>query len=116
MEDKSAAALCLTLSDEDLRAELKRREDDRKEKQLADHAWRFSNPASWLTLELIERLAPVHVRTSCSDTDVSNGLSRGGRFRCIRCALLDIRRENHFPTSLVMRVALDPSGLDTIEG
>lgn len=44
-----------------------------------------------LTPEFVNSLAPEHCRTSCSDSNLSNGFySRGnGTPRCQRCALLE---------------------------
>lgn len=50
--------------------------------------------------ELIDMIAPEHGRTSCSDTDLNNGLYSNTHFtRCLRCTLLQIEKTGKCPES-----------------
>ena len=67
-------------SDADLKAELKRREDEKK-RQILDQ--REKNAEFWHSkINHILELVPEHSRTTCSDNDPAN------EYRCNRCYLL----------------------------
>lgn len=84
-------------SDKDLRAELARREAERKLKQEQRHQAHSAKVASVLTQELIDLFHPHHDVTSCNDEAPDNtfGSENGTTYpRCVRCGLLDIFRHN----------------------
>ncbi len=67
-------------SDADLQAELKRREEVKKEEQLQH---REEQATFWQSkIDLLLEVVPKHCRTSCSDTKAINDE------RCTRCYLL----------------------------
>lgn len=80
-------------TDDELRAELKRRDDARIKGLFELRNKRFNN----FTMEQLNIVKPEHSRTSCSDTDIANGFTDSrdsdGHLRhprCGRCALLQI--------------------------
>lgn len=79
-------------TDEQLKAELKTREKRAREQREKDLWTLQSALIARMTHELVDVIAPLHGRTSCSDADLTNGF-RGSGFsvpRCNRCALLEM--------------------------
>lgn len=67
-------------SDQELKAELKRREEERKQQRWSKQQ---EEADFWLThVDSLLALIPEHCRTSCGDTHITN------EHRCKRCFLL----------------------------
>lgn len=62
--------------------------------------------AKLLTREIVDALVPEHGRTSCSDTDLSNGYAAraGDSCRCSRCFLLTVLKEKYMDPEFVLEV------------
>ena len=94
-----------TASDDELRAELKRREEERVAAAQRAHDAHGAMLRTVLTRQLVDALRPEHDRTSCSDTNLSNGWDtmdeRSGRTmpRCVRCALLETAEHSYDPVA-----------------
>jgi len=78
------------ISDEDLKAELERREKVRREEEA--RALRCRQAMVAREINTLLHLHPEHDRNSCSDENACNSGYRTGRVRCVRCCLLDILR------------------------
>jgi hypothetical protein len=77
-----------SFSDQDLQAELARRQEQRA-KALQDERQRRFELLVRHRYALLEFIP--HGRTSCSDEDPNNGLGRlNAGARCLRCALLEV--------------------------
>lgn len=57
-------------------------------------------------LDLINIIRPEHNRDSCNDHVISNGFytSRGGQYRCSRCALLQILEFDEYEVENVKNI------------
>jgi hypothetical protein len=95
-------------TDQDLKAELQRREDDRKISETAARRFRFQLLVKHR--DVLLEFVP-HSRTSCSDADPCNGLgSADYGARCERCALLTL--DEHDYLSHDVMVGLHVTTLD----
>jgi hypothetical protein len=75
-------------SEEDLKNELKRREDER---QRQIRLKKEANAEFWLShIDSLLDIVPNHCRTSCNDNNLAN------YDRCTRCFLLDAQQTNHW--------------------
>lgn len=81
------------IPDKDLKDELKRREEKKKQRErdrLKIHRALVDQYAETLLL-----FVPEHDRTSCSDEDPKNCSYHTGRIRCKRCELLYMLKKGH---------------------
>lgn len=78
---------------EKLQKELSKREDEKKKIAEAKRQARLTRQREFFVEhpEVVDFIAPNHSRSSCSDTNVSNGSPN--HIRCVRCALLDYTKE-----------------------
>ncbi len=100
------------ISEADLKAELKRREDEKlaEEKQKRDET-----AATCLRhIDALLELVPDHSRTTCSDSNHCNGeyTHSSGNCRCLRCYLLECKL--HEQWSPLMRLNFTMERLDPI--
>lgn len=86
------------ISDADLRAELRRREDEeRLRREIGERLRR----AGWLSnIDAAIALVPEHDRTTCDDGNLSNTR------RCRRCALLDAKLCDWWPEDMTMELVM----------
>jgi len=87
MSDERALAKVPT---QELRAEIKRREEDERFARLAAHA--DHERLVFTNAEALLQLAPSHDRTTCTDANYANHHGR-----CLRCALIYAHRHCDFP-------------------
>lgn len=80
------------VSDDQIRIELRRREEDAHRRHLEEFEHRFQLQKELLTAAVIDATVPKHARSSCSDTNICNGWGSDNAdagYRCKRCALLE---------------------------
>jgi hypothetical protein len=93
-------------TDQDLKAELQRREDDRKISETAARRHRFQMLMKHR--DVLLEFVP-HGRTSCSDQDIRNGLgSAEYGARCTRCALLELNEHDYFSYDAELSLTFRP--------
>lgn len=78
------------ISTQELRAEIKRREEDERLVRIAAHT--EHEQLICMSVEVLLQLAPSHDRTSCTDANYANYHGR-----CLRCALIYAREHCDFP-------------------
>ena len=88
-------------SDEELKSELKNREDERAKIEMDAHITRM-NAIIALGKAGVDAYCPNHSRTSCDDNRLDNGWRSGVYHartgpRCTRCALLELVLEHEIP-------------------
>jgi len=103
------------LSDEDLQFELKRRAESREREEYegvqAKDAARCKRIASFLTREMVDTLAPFHLRyecNGCSDEKLGNAeQARNGSPHCARCTLLYALDKKEWPSNTYLSLKLE---------